>query len=216
MNLLHDFNAEHINGRRCGHCGQRGHTQPHCRRARSDGHNLHLRIVNIMQQSHHNVTERVRLVLNNMTVNQLKILMQSLSILPNNPSLLSLENYRIFPRNTAKLKYKTDRITVMMWFYLNQPPNEVNRKLNINTSITMDTSNDFDCPICLNHLSFQEKIISNCNHEVCKVCISNYLDHFLTSTVNKKPSCSLCRCEITNISFTNPDYEKEIKNKYFN
>ena len=207
------------NQRRCGHCGILGHTQTHCRRAQSDGHNLHLRIINGIRNVQENTEEWTKYLLTNMTVRELKLLMRTLSVEgPGCTFMHSLETYNIIPLGTSLLRFKQDRITVMMWYYFNQarPINLTNislRKFCIQTTLTSN-SYPFDCPICLNQKESKEKVISNCNHEVCQTCISNYLDHLRNDVVYKNPSCSLCRSEITNLQFSNLDYQTTTKTKY--
>ena len=212
--------------RRCGYCGMTGHLQPNCRRAQSDGHNLHLRIINGMRNVQGNVDEWTKYLLTNMTVRQLKLLMRTTGVEgPGSTFIRTLENYRIVPLGTSSLRFKQDRITVMMWFYLNQsrpinPFNQnqnqnqnINRKFNIQTTV-IDNSSPFDCPICLNHKESKEKVTTNCNHEVCQTCISNYLDHVRNDNVYKNPCCSLCRSEITILTLTNLEYKTNLSNKY--
>lgn len=229
MNLNQVFNAERMNQRRCGHCGQIGHTQTHCRRALSDGYNLHLRIINGLS-NHPHPHERTLYILSNMTVRQLKLLMHAIGVEgPGSTFMRTLEGYNVIARGTSLLRFKQDRITVMMWFYLNQarpiypnptlnPNNDVwiNRKLSIKTDIKNDSFNSpFDCPICINPQESTEKVISNCNHAVCYPCLNNYLDHLVNNS-NKQACCSLCRAEITSLTFTNPSYLEEVSNKYLN
>jgi hypothetical protein len=139
-----------------------------------------------------------------------------------------LENYGTIPPGTSNLQYKQDRVIVMLWFYLNQSTpvtnangrargfNEepIQRKLDITTKIIVDLE-PFDCPICLNPHDSKEKLVSNCNHAVCKNCLTNYCDHLINNYVSKKPCCSLCRANITCITFTNVEYQKELSDKYF-
>jgi len=233
-NLNQVFNAEVLNigpgvtQRRCGYCGQLGHIQPNCRRARSDGHNLHLRIINGMRFVQQDTDQWLRLTLQNMTVRQLKLLMLSIGIDgPGSTFGRTLENYGIIPRGTMLFRFKNDRITILMWFYLNQvvprsntntPIQEEPRKLDIVAKIIQKNvidEEEFDCPICLNPNEGKEKMISNCNHTVCKPCLTNYFEHLIANYVEKKPCCSLCRANITSISFANTDYLTEVSNKYF-
>jgi hypothetical protein len=66
----------------------------------------------------------------------------------------------------------------------------------------------FDCPICLEIKEFQNKCLLNCSHSLCNTCLIEYLSH----ESNKiSPSCSLCRANIINISFTNEKIYDEFK-----
>lgn len=66
----------------------------------------------------------------------------------------------------------------------------------------------FDCPICLETKELQNKCLLNCSHSLCNTCLIEYLSH----ESNKiSPSCSLCRANIINISFTNEKIYHEFK-----
>lgn len=230
-NLNQVFNAELVQEQRrtsCSHCHIPGHTINHCRRARSDGHNLHLRIVNglrIMRENpHENPSEFVRLTLSNMTLHQLKILMMTIGIMPRSTFALTLEYMNIIPLGTSRLRLKQDRVCIMLWFYLNQatprtpviPRTNIN-KISINTILVnpeLDDSAPFDCPICINCHAASERVVSNCSHSVCKYCMDNYLDHHIKNNNYKKPCCSLCRADINTLTFTNQEFLKEMSNKY--
>jgi len=229
-NLNQVFNAELVQEQRrtsCSHCHIPGHTINHCRRARSDGHNLHLRIINglrIMRANpHENPNEFVRLTLSNMTLHQLKILMMTVGILPRSTFALSLEYLNIIPLGTSRLRLKQDRVCVMLWYYLNQnfttlpTSTPTNKKISINTILVnpeLDDSAPFDCPICINCHAASEKVVSNCSHSVCKYCMDNYLDHHIKNNNYKKPCCSLCRADINTLTFTNQEFLKDMSNKY--
>jgi hypothetical protein len=130
-----------------------------------------------------------------MTVAQLKLLMHAVGI-ENSSFMRILEDKNIIPRGTSLLRYKEDRIKVMMWYYLNQE-----KPININYIPDPNPDPDlsiFDCPICLNPKDASDKVISNCNHAICKPCLIIYLNHL---TNNQIPCCSLCRAEITTLRY---------------
>ena len=199
--------------RRCGHCHMIGHTFAHCRAVQSDGFNFHLRILNVIQHHHsNNIYEITRMLLCRMTVPQLKMLMHAMQIEgPGCDFMHFLEEQNIIPRGTSQLRFKQDRITVMLWYYLNPHNNQTNNKLFILTKLVVDSSS-FDCPICLNSHDAKEKITSNCNHSLCKPCLTEYFQHILLE--DKLPFCSLCRTSITSITFTNSEYLTEVSNKF--
>jgi hypothetical protein len=231
-----NINAEHtVSGRRCGHCGQIGHIQTHCRRAQNEGHNYHLRILNVLRNiPDNNNIPILRRILNNMTIKQLKLIMYTLGIEgPNTAFIRSLENGGIISRETSFLRLKQDRVTVLILFYQNLsiPVTQLHTLNNVDEDVfeprkllvevkLLNTNTDsnastFDCPICLNPNEIKEKVISNCNHIVCKPCLVNYIDHLIQNSTSKKPCCSLCRANITSISFENNEYMMEVSNKYF-
>jgi len=213
LNLNPIFNAEQRQ-RRCGHCSLIGHNITRCRRARSDGYNLHLRIVNGMQNNHSNLNEFVRLTLLNMTLHQLKLLMTIVGIFPQCQFIREIERINLVPVGTSLLIHKQDRVVVMLWFYCNQtrpsrPETNLERKINIQTILVnpeIDDSSPFDCPICLETNACSERLVSNCNHAVCHPCMIKYLDHQLTTTNFQIPCCSLCRTKLTSITYTNKDF----------
>jgi hypothetical protein len=66
----------------------------------------------------------------------------------------------------------------------------------------------FDCPICLETKDIQNKCLLNCSHSLCDFCLINYLSH---ENNKGSPSCSLCRANITTISFTNQEIFDKFK-----
>lgn len=237
FNLNETLNAEPMVPQvRCGHCSQLGHTMPHCRRALSDGHNLHLRIVNAMRNVRENLNDQVQMLLNNMTIRQLKLLMHAIKVEGRGTTFIrTLVVYGVISNDVSLLRLKQDRVTILMWFYLNHsvpynPSNNINtntntynqvpKKLDISSQLQQETvsqdEKSFDCPICLNSHDTKEKLVTNCNHALCKPCLTNYLDHHIANTFSdKKPCCSLCRTNITSIAFTNNEYKEEVSKKYF-
>jgi hypothetical protein len=229
FNLNETLNAEPMGPQvRCGHCGQLGHTMPHCRRAMSDGHNLHLRIVNAMRNVRENMNDQIQMLLNNMTIRQLKLLMHAVKVEGRGTTFIrTLVTYRVISYDVSLLRLKQDRVSILMWFYLNHHntvPNvrtsvSVPKKLGIDSHLQQETTSvdeTFDCPICLNSHDTKEKLVTNCNHALCKPCLTNYLDHHIANTFSdKKPCCSLCRTNITSIAFANNEYKEEVSKKYF-
>lgn len=223
-NLNEVLNAEQVQRRcSCSHCHIPGHNINHCRRARSDGHNLHLRIVDGLRRGVENPLEYVRLMLSNMTVHQLKILMMTTGITPRSPFAVTLQNLGMIPFGSANSRLKQDRIAVMLAFYSIDharpspritPPT---RKISMTTILVnpeLDDSVPFDCPICVDCKPVKEKTVSNCNHTVCKTCMENYLDHHIKNNYLKRPCCSLCRADINTLTFTNQEFLKDMSNKY--
>lgn len=109
-----------------------------------------------------------------------------------------------------------------MWYYWFSNPKYKNKpttpKMNI-VAKTFDMETDlseFECPICVDCKPAKEKTVTNCNHTVCNTCMVNYLDHQVTKINFPKPRCSLCRADITSITFANTEIITEISNKYFN
>ena len=133
------------------------------------------------------------------------------------------------------MRKKTNRIKVLLWYFWYSRPRyqeyrrfrlanpytprdlPLEKKLDILAkSFESETDlTEFECPICVDCKPAKERTVSNCNHTVCKTCIDQYLGHQLATVNFPKPRCSLCRTEITTITFANTDYIEEISNKYF-
>jgi hypothetical protein len=209
-------------GRRCGYCSRFGHNQGNCRRANADGLTIHSQINSSVQRAierNRNLKEWLSMILHNYTVRQLTILMRAIFLEgPQATTFIStLEAYRIVPVGTSLLRLKHDRVSVLIYFYSSiQLPNN-NPKLAIETKdfIVKEDCNHFNCPICIESHESTEKLITNCNHEVCKTCMVNFLEHHIKNHPEKNPTCSLCRTTISSIAFGNKDYKEEIKKKYF-
>ena len=219
--------------RRCSHCKRVGHNVSICRRAQADGFIIHQNVLStIYRQGVSNNTVSIKLILNHYTFHQLKILMRVLHLVgPGATFIHTLYNYRIITLNNTLLNLKEDHVLVLMYYYLNHPPPNNN---NLNNDFLMESkkvdihsfhkeisleeeSNTFDCPICMDNKESLEKVICNCNHEVCKTCMDNYLKHFIekTNLSSIKPCCSLCRTSIVSVTLHNLNYKNELSNKYF-
>jgi hypothetical protein len=205
-----------------------------CTRAQADGFIIHQNVLaSIYRQRVANNHDSIKQILSNYTFHQLKILMRVLHLVgPGSTFVHTLYNYRIISYNITLLRLKDDLVTVLMYYYLNHPPPNYNNtnnnlivepaKLNIlsfhEENIDESSSSHlFDCPICMESKETIEKVICNCNHEICKTCMDNYLKHFIAKNNPSaiKPSCSLCRTNITSITLHNNTYKEELSNKYF-
>ena len=225
MNFVSNFNI-----RRCSHCRRVGHNVNNCSRAQSDGFVIHQNILfSIFRQRVTNNHDSIKLILENYTFHQLKILMRVLHLVgPGATFIHNLYNYRIIPFNTTLLRLKEDHVLVLMYYYLNHPPPssnpntslEENPKLNIlsfHQEISTEESIPFDCAICMESKESNEKVICNCYHEFCKNCIDNYLKHHVAKIHSSaiKPTCCLCRTNITSLTLHNKVYKEELTSKYF-
>jgi len=63
-----------------------------------------------------------------------------------------------------------------------------------------------DCPICFDEVSRPDAIITNCNHSYCATCIKE----FVSRINDKKPSCPMCRTEITQLTMGKSEVYNEI------
>ena len=213
--------------RSCSHCKQTGHQEPNCPKAVVDATAYHRNILNIIAGE----SGREKQILTNylqgmMNVHDLCILMRFLTSLRMHNRLgrlikLLIERNKITEAE-SRFRYKKDRVKVLMWYYWFSNPKYKNKpttpKMNI-VAKTFDMETDlteFECPICVDCKPAKEKTVSNCNHTVCNTCMVNYLDHQVTKINFPKPRCSLCRADITSITFANTEIITEISNKYFN
>jgi hypothetical protein len=211
----------------CGHCKQTGHQQPNCPKAKEDARILHLRLLNITSSEHDRREVHLALSLRNINLHDLCILMTFLCSVRMHNRLgrllqLLVERNKMTAEE-IKMRYKKDRIKALMWYYwysrssVRNAVQNSHKKLNITAkSFELETDlAEFECPICVDCKPAKEKTVTNCNHTVCNTCMVNYLEHQVTTLNLPKPRCSLCRADITSITFANTDSIEEISNKYF-
>ena len=131
-------------------------------------------------------------------------------------NLIYLVSNGIITADQAKMRYKKDRIAILLWHYWYYEHNKPRNKLNIvaNLLINVDDETEVDCPICVECKPTKEKLVTNCNHCICKTCMVDYLEHQVTTLNFPKPLCVFCRTVITSITFNTIDYMTEISNKY--
>jgi hypothetical protein len=220
--------------KKCGHCREPGHTQPNCPRVTQDAEIIHLHLRNIRDTGNGNREIQLRMYLRLYTVHELTILMKHIKV-KLNPLILKLVERNKITFQESLLAFKCNRIKVLMWYYWytstryatlrrehlanpsiprGAPPE---KKLNILAkSFEFETNlAEFECPICVACKPGKERTVTNCNHEVCKTCIDQYLEHQITTVNFPQPRCSLCRTQMTTITFANTDYIEEVSNKYF-
>ena len=209
--------------RSCSHCKKTGHNLLNCPRATLDSSYMNQQIKNIVDRDAPVVEDSLNFYFNLKTVHELSILMKYI-IRRMKPLIKLLVERRLITQEESSMRLKNNRIRVLMYYYwyttdkfyqyTNPPPP---KKLDI-LAQRFESETDltsFDCPICTDCKPAKEKTVTNCNHAVCKTCISEYLDHQLKTVNFPKPRCSLCRTDITTIAFANTDYIEEVSNKYF-
>jgi hypothetical protein len=213
--------------KKCGHCREPGHTQTHCPSITQDAEDIHLHLRNIRDTGIGNRELPLRLFLRMYTVHELTILMNHIKV-KLNPLILKLVERNKITFQESLMAFKANRIKVLMWYYWYTSLRYkalrrehihavTKRKLDILAkSFEFETNlAEFDCPICVDCKPGKERTVTNCNHEVCKMCLDQYLEHQINSVNFPQPSCSLCRTIISTITFANTDYIEEISNKYF-
>jgi hypothetical protein len=212
--------------RTCSHCKQTGHNQANCAKATLDATAFHRQILNIRDGESGREQQRLSSYLSMINVHDQTILMRFLSSVRMNNRLgrlikLLIERNKITEAE-SRFRYKKDRVKVLMWYYwfstkkqTQQQPPAKKLKIAPKTFETVTDLTEFECPICVDCKPGKERTVSNCNHTVCNTCIVNYLEHQVTTLNFPQPRCSLCRTEITSITFANTDSMEEISKKYF-
>ena len=141
-----------------------------------------------------------------------KIYLEFLLIMNNSPferdilqeQLRNFHTPRVFRRNNENYA---------VYEPLGEPPA---RGFNITTSVLPSNKGDkFECPICYDDVLDTQRITEGCGHDVCVSCFDTYLSG-LRENYLKKPTCCMCRSNITTISFTHESCCNTIKNKFLN
>jgi hypothetical protein len=67
-----------------------------------------------------------------------------------------------------------------------------------------DTEEDTveECAICFDNINSSDRVILNCNHQFCGVCINDYIKKYHNEI---ELSCALCRTKITTVSVKNAE-----------
>jgi len=203
----------------CKYCKGTGHNQNNCQHM-NDKILLLTQQINEIVVSGNNEDEKMSSLFRYTTYQEICLWMNSIRGLKDYVRLLVTSGS--ITEVQSKMRYKRDRIYVLKllyWYsstaYKNKQGSQ--KKLNI-VAKTFDQITDlseFECPICVDYKPAKEKTVSNCNHVVCKSCMDSYLNHQLCNFNFPKPKCSLCRTDITTITFANTEYIEELTNKYF-
>jgi hypothetical protein len=211
--------------RTCSHCKQTGHNLPNCDKATVDATAFHRHLLNIYNENSGRERQHLTSYIGMLNVHDLSILMRFLSSVRMRNRLgrlvkLLIERNKITEAE-SHFRYKRDRVKVLMWYYWFSKPDHKNKsttpKLNIipKSFETVTDLSEFNCPICTDCKPGKERTVSNCNHSVCKTCMVDYLQHHVTNVNFPKPCCSLCRANITSLTFADTDFMEEASKKYF-
>jgi hypothetical protein len=204
----------------CAYCKGIGHNKFNCPHARDKMVWVKQQIENRMSTGQQNtMLINLQSFLESVPLQDICILLNS--ILGINDFITLLIQNGSITEEVSRMRYKKDKITVLIWRYLtiyNSVPfaeqRRATKKLNIVTKLEVTTS-EFDCPICVDCTPAKEKIVLNCNHCICKTCMDNYLEYQIIHVNFPKPLCPLCRTVITSLSFENINYMTEVSTKYF-
>ena len=199
----------------CAYCKGTGHTKHNCQHAKD-------KIIYIKQQIEVCKSDptralyRLTLLFNSIPLTEICLLMINLWANRIKPVIQTLVNTGYINENEAKMRYKKDRITILLWHYWHSVQVHHTKKINnivAKISVNVDLS-EVDCPICVECKPTREKVITNCKHCICNTCMVNYLEHQITTLNFPKPLCVLCRTVITSLTFNNIEYMTEISTKY--
>ena len=82
-------------------------------------------------------------------------------------------------------------------------------------SIADDSINSScECPICFDQITSEDAVFTGCNHPYCAPCFKGFATSIKNNT--NKPCCSLCRTEITQLSFGKAEICNEISQHFYN
>ena len=210
--------------RTCNYCKCTGHNQPNCQRVKERTLYILAQISDILSRGVLLTTERQLLsFLEMLSVQELCFIIKNIRGLDGYIRILLINNS--ITEAQSKMRYKKDRVLVIMWLYYysrnaannnrqvqqqpqQQPQNNkkiVGKTLEIVTDLT-----EFECPICVTCLPAKEKVETGCKHCVCKSCLVTYMEHKINNMDFSKPRCVMCRADIDEVTFTNPEYLVEV------
>jgi hypothetical protein len=77
-----------------------------------------------------------------------------------------------------------------------------------------DPDSNCECPLCFDPLPSSDAVFTGCNHPYCAPCFKTLATSIKDKTV--RPTCSLCRAEITQLSFGKVEICNEISQHFYN
>lgn len=139
----------------------------------------------------------------------------ALSLLQTNMNLLSGDNLQNYISQVARYIHFTSN-----GIYTDLPglPRNINTNyLKFNISVVKQSNPNIedvniicdDCPICMEKISLEKCVSTNCNHSFCSECICNYIK---TCNSNSLPRCSLCRTTTTSYTLFSENALDQITN----
>ena len=198
----------------CAYCKGTGHTKYNCQLARD-------KIIYIKQQIEvcksdpTRALSRLNSLFNYIPLTEICLLMLNLWANRIKPVIQHLVNTGYIDQEEAKMRYKKNRIAILIWHYWDSEHPKPRKLNNIVAKISLKVDlSEVDCPICVECKPTREKVVTNCNHCICNTCMVNYLEHQTTKLNFPKPLCVLCRTVITSLTFNNIEYMTEISTKY--
>lgn len=195
--------------RKCGYCRQPGHTIETCALAYEIGCDHHNRLIELIE--HINDINNVEIPIQMYLKDQLKMELIILSKYHTNFNRFIHNLYTNYQITLSQSEFSTkkDQILILTYFYLMiaeiidklKNKNE-NKKLKIQTIVIPSQKEiTFLCPICIEEIPDIRRVTTNCNHDLCDICMNKYLE----TLREKEPTCCMCRSSITTLSFTNQE-----------
>jgi len=205
----------------CNYCKGTGHNQANCQSVKDRTLYILAQIADILSRGVRLTTERQLLsFLEMLSVQELCFVIKNIRGLDGYIRLLLINNS--ITEAQSKMRYKKDRVLVIMWLYyyscnanINQPQQQQqqqqqNKKIVGKTLEMVTDLTEFECPICVTCLPAKEKVETGCKHCICKSCLVTFMEHKINNMNFSKPRCVMCRAEINEVTFTNPDYLVEV------
>jgi hypothetical protein len=196
----------------CKYCKKEGHNKPNCPQAFQKCQEI-LGGITLIQFSGRREEERLLDLFNSELLTDLCFLMNTRTIKDFIRILVLTEK---ITQEVAKMKYKRDRVSVLMWLYWYSTKEYAaqqarKNKIRVKTLETVTDLSEFDCPICVTCLPAKEKVETGCKHSVCKGCLIQCFEHQILNMDFSKPRCSMCRANITDLTLTNIEYLDEVE-----
>lgn len=198
--------------RNCKYCKKEGHTKPNCPQAFQKCQEI-LGGISLIQHSGRRQEERLLDLFNSELLTDLCFLMDTRGI---REFIRTLVQDGSITEAVAKMTYKRDRVSVLMWIYWYSTreyaaQQAIKNKIRVKTLETVTNLTEFECPICVSCLPSKEKVETGCKHSVCKDCLVRCLEHQILNMDYSIPKCSMCRTNITELTITNTEYLDEVE-----
>ena len=196
----------------CKYCKKEGHNKPNCPQAYQKCQEI-LGGITLIQFSGRREEERLLDLFNSELLTDLCFLMNTRTIKDFIRILVLTEK---ITQEVAKMKYKRDRVSVLMWLYWYSTKEYAaqqarKNKIRVKTLETVTDLSEFECPICVTCLPAKEKVETGCKHSVCKGCLIQCFEHQILHMDYSKPRCSMCRADICELTLTNIEYLEDVE-----
>ena len=196
----------------CKYCKKEGHNKPNCPQAFQKCEEI-LGGITLIQFSGRREEERLLDLFNSELLTDLCFLMNTRTI---KDFIRILVLTGKITQEVAKMKYKRDRVSVLMWLYWYSTKEYAaqqarKNKIRVKTLETVTDLSEFECPICVTCLPAKEKVETGCKHSVCKGCLIQCFEHQILHMDYSKPRCSMCRADICELTLTNIEYLEDVE-----